>query len=538
MLETTNKCLSMTTPDAVAVKAELEKILSSNTFKKSFVLSSFLRFVVTKTMEQKANEIKEYTIAVNGLGKPADFNPQADALVRIHAGRLRRSLIEYYSEEGNEDPVFISLNRGSYVPEFSFPEKIKPSDNALTNHHSPRQPAINRLAVLPFKNLTGLQENDFLIDGFCEQLSSDLAQYPEVSVIAYFSTSKFREERPDIRKVGWELNTSHLITGSIYRDEKRLRISMQLIDAFTGSQLWVQSYDREINSTYLFDIFDDIIRQVVPKLSGYYGVISRSSSISTQLDPSMHQDTVDAVFWYYHYQIRYTEEIFQIARSRIEKALENNPSYALGWGVLAQLYIDGEALCYTTVPNPLQEAHKCVDKALQLDKDCQHAYLSLAWMYLFMKQKTNAIQALQQCIQINPKSPFFLGGACFLLGLLGEYEDSMQYFEQTNILNPYYPWWVNLGPIFMHYYYENYESALAFANRINIPGVFWNDVFKISALGNLNRREEASALAAKFQKQFPQGAVAASGVLHVVLFHESVYDRVKEGLIKAGISFS
>src|SRR6202042_2150645 len=115
-------------------------------------------------------------------------------------------------------------------------------------------------------------------------------------------------------------------------------------------------------------------------------------------DPSMRQDAVDAVFWYYHYQIRYTEEIFQIARTRIEKSLQNNPDYALGWALLAQLYIDGEALAYPTIPNPLQEAHKCVNKALQLDTDCQHAYLSLSWMYLFLKQKNNAIQALQQCI--------------------------------------------------------------------------------------------------------------------------------------------
>ena len=159
-------------------------------------------------------------------------------------------------------------------------------------------------------------------------------------------------------------------------------------------------------------------------------------------------------------------------------------------------------------------------------------------MFIFQREKDNVIKSINKCISINPKSPFFLGGACFLLGLQGEYETSMEYFNQTNVLNPYYPWWVNLGPILMHFYKGNYQAALEFANRINIPGVFWNYIFKIAALGHLDRMEEASAGAISFQKQFPGKAEAASAILHVVLFHGSVHDRIKEGLIKAGITNS
>jgi adenylate cyclase len=526
----------MQVPGQAAVKEELERILSSKVFRKSTVLSNFLRYVVIETIEEKVDGIKEYTIAVRALGKPADFNPQTDAMIRIHAGRLRRALLEYYSQEGYSDPINISLNRGSYVPEFSFRETTSGTANEKHSVGNQHRILANRVAVLPFKNLSGSAENDFLVDGFCEQLSSDLAQFPEMEVIAYFSTSKFRDQRPDIRQVGTELNTSHLITGSLYRDEKRLRISMQLISAISGAQLWTQNYEHAVQSAHFYDIFDDIIKQVVPKLSGYYGIISRSSSFSTQLNPLVNQDSIDAVFWYYHYQIRYTEETFQIARERIERALQQNPDYALGWAVLAQLYIDGEALCYITVNNPLQEANKCIARALQLDNDCQHAYLSLTWMYIFLRDKNEAIKSIQKCISIHPRSPFFLAGACFLYGLLGEYEKSMQYFEETNILNPYYPWWVNLGPIFMQFYNQNDDAALEFASRINIPDVFWNDVFKISALGNLGRTEEAQIAADQFQEQFPGKAQAACAILHVVLFHEPVYERFKEGLIKAGLS--
>jgi len=525
----------MPAPDPALVKEELERILSSKAFRKSPVLSNFLRFVVTETVEDKVNEIKEYTIAVKALGKPADFNPQIDAVIRIHAGRLRRTLLEYYKKEGTNDPLTISLKPGRYIPQFTFRENNNDTAETASDPHIHKGIISNRVAVLPFKNLSTLAENDFLIDGFCEQLSSDLAQFREIEVVSYFSTSKFRAERSDIRDIGSELGASHLVTGSLYRDDKRLRISIQLIGASSGAQLWTQAYEHEVQSDHLYDIFDHIIKQVVPRLSGYYGVINRSSSLSTQLNPKVHPDAIDAVFWYYHYQIRYTEETFQIARTKIEQALKQNPDYALGWAMLAQLYIDGGALCYVTVTDPLQEAKKSIDKALQLDRDCQHAYLSLTWMFIFLKEKNQAIKSMQKCLSINSRSSFFIAFACFLYGLLGEYDTSMKYLEETNILNPYYPWWVNVGPILMHFYNANYEEALAFANLINIPDVFWNDVFKIAALSQLNCIEEARIAANKFLSEFPGKAEAACAILHVALFHETVYLRIREGLSKAGL---
>src|SRR6478735_8218754 len=108
----------MSTINILAVKAELELILSTKVFKQSYVLSSFLRYVVIETLQEKPNEIKEYSIAVKALGKPSDFNPQLDAVIRIHAGRLRRILHEYYSGEGSNNPMVILMQKGSYIPEF------------------------------------------------------------------------------------------------------------------------------------------------------------------------------------------------------------------------------------------------------------------------------------------------------------------------------------------------------------------------------------------------------------------------------------
>jgi adenylate cyclase len=525
----------MHAPSLTDIQTELEHILSSKAFKKSAVLSNFLRYIVTETMQEKGHELKEYNIAVKGLGKPSDFNPQIDAMIRINAGRLRRLLLEYYEEEGEDDCTSISMTRGSYMPVFANREKKDKTVHKTNDALSQNSVHVNTVAVIPFRNLSGSSENDFLIDGFCEQLSSDLGQFQEIKVIAYYSASKFREPKLDIRQVGRELNTSHLITGSIYRDSTHLRVSIQLNNAISGVQLWTQSYERDIQSSYLYSIFDDILKQVVQIFSGYYGLIVRSNLLSTQLAPSLSNETIDAMFWFYHYDKRETEENFQMAITKIKKSLELDPNYALAWALLAHLYIDGVNLGYHSVNNPLEEGDKCIERALQLDHDCQHAWLSLSFLHLMRREKNKSIKSIERCLSINKRSSYFLTGACFVYGVLGEYDQCMEFFQQTIDLNPYYPWWLNLGPVFTYFYSGNYEEALEFANRIHVPGIFWNDIFRIAALGQLGRTENLQEMVNKFQIQFPGIAPEACSIFKQMLFDELVYDRIIEGLQKAGL---
>ena len=105
---------------AAIIRAELGRILSSDGFRAAPQLSSFLSFIVERAVAGRASELKGYTIAVEALGRPADFNPQIDPIVRVEAGRLRRALAQYYAREGQEDPVQLSMPVGGYAPVFAF----------------------------------------------------------------------------------------------------------------------------------------------------------------------------------------------------------------------------------------------------------------------------------------------------------------------------------------------------------------------------------------------------------------------------------
>jgi hypothetical protein len=111
------------------IRLALSRIVNSRTFRDSYRLSSFLSFIVEMTLAGHGDKLKAYTIAVEALGRGANFDPQTDPIVRVEAGRMRQALARYYSGSGRDDPLVIEVPRGSYVPAFHRPnpcERPKP----------------------------------------------------------------------------------------------------------------------------------------------------------------------------------------------------------------------------------------------------------------------------------------------------------------------------------------------------------------------------------------------------------------------------
>ncbi len=101
-----------------AERAELRAVLSSEAFQRAPTLAQLLDYVSEQYFRGKAQSIKEYNIAVEALGRPPDFDPKKDSIVRVEAYRLRKRLREYYDNEGRSHPIRIELPSGAYVPVF------------------------------------------------------------------------------------------------------------------------------------------------------------------------------------------------------------------------------------------------------------------------------------------------------------------------------------------------------------------------------------------------------------------------------------
>jgi TolB-like protein len=517
------------------IREELDRILSNPAFKNSGVLSGFLKFVVDETLAGRHHEIKEYSIGVNVLSRNTNFNPQLDPIVRMHAGRLRRALKEYYYETGKKDEIRIEIPKGNYIPLFYSQKKFENNEIAEKINQARNRPVV---AVLPFRNISKDPSRDFFADGLGEQLTTDLSQFHDLSVISYYSSRQAAAKTIDVKEAATLLDAKYIVTGSIQNDKKHLRIQVQLIIVNSGEQLWAKAFEHSNTASGLFEIQNEIVKSILTAIGGYYGVIFRDVLQAPYTNGVNDIAIYDAIFWYYHYQKVYTPEVFHKTINALEAAVKTDPNYALAWAVLAELYMDDKALEFRKIGNPAEEALQYALRAVNIDPNCQHAYQSLAWVYLFLHKRKECLKAVDQCIAINPNSSDMIGGMGFVLMCAGEFERGFELLNDSILHNPYFPWWFNVGFVFYFLHKKEYQEALHWAEKIERPDLFWDPLLKTAALGHLNSINDAEKNLKLLLQLIPDAGNHVKNIIESFLLSEDLNKEILEGLRKTGLEVS
>ena len=188
----------------------------------------FLRFVVEYALNGRQQEISQQAIAAEVFGRPEGFDPSTDPIVRIQAGRVRRSLEHYYLTAGVDDAVRIALPKGAYVPCFTFSRPSAKIPRPLAQTASVADAGSwPTLLVSPFRNLTGRPDVDFIAEGLASDLAAELSRYTDMHVfLSPEATDSAAEECP----ARFEL------TGTIAPRGDELKINVHLVDGATGRQ--------------------------------------------------------------------------------------------------------------------------------------------------------------------------------------------------------------------------------------------------------------------------------------------------------------
>jgi TolB-like protein/tetratricopeptide (TPR) repeat protein len=256
-----------------SIRAELESILSSKTFRVATGQKDLLRFVVDETLANRADLLKEYWIGVKVFRRGESFDPRMSSIVRLEARKLRASLAKYFETEGVQDRVCVEIPKGGYAPVFSLlgeSSALRPP--ALTG----RQPANPRLArtrlerrlaqestrevtpvsiaVLPFLDRNADEEVRFFADGLTDELTVALGRSPQLQLVARSSASRFRGEDFDVREVGRLLRVQVVVEGSVRRYGHKFRISVEANETKNGYVLWANTYDREATSRNVLQV--------------------------------------------------------------------------------------------------------------------------------------------------------------------------------------------------------------------------------------------------------------------------------------------
>jgi hypothetical protein len=99
---------------AEPIQQQVQRIVQSEQFRSSEVLRRLLTFLSEKAIAGEADNLREYVVAIDGLGKSSTYDPQHNSAVRIQMGRLRQRLAEYYGTEGKTDPMIVDLPKGRF----------------------------------------------------------------------------------------------------------------------------------------------------------------------------------------------------------------------------------------------------------------------------------------------------------------------------------------------------------------------------------------------------------------------------------------
>ena len=460
------------------------------------MLRDFLRFIVEKTLAGCAHEIKGYTVATQVFGRKENFDPVADPIVRIQAGRLRRALERYYQVAGRQDRVRIVIPLGTYVPAFhQLDGEPGGEGTSLTEQKDPvlAIPLGPSIAVMPLLNLTGDPSQEYFAAGLAEELTNELARFQDLRVIACQSTLRWKGKQFDAREVGRDLGVRFLLEGSVRRDSETIKIAAQLIDTANGVQLWGEQYRREPRADSLIALQEEIARIVTARVGSEYGIIPRTLSRESRKKPPESLETYEALLHFYHYVTLLTPEAFSQALRVLDHAVARDPECGLAWSMLGLLYFHNHTLQFSSAETPLEKAATFIHQGAALEPHNQLVRSALANLHFLRNERRLCLREAEKALDLNPNASGWVGFLGWLLALYGEWERGLAILAKGVELNPYYPGWFHMAPCLDFYRRGRYLEAYQEAQQLRMPQLFWDPLLRAAALGELGRTREAGS---------------------------------------------
>jgi serine/threonine protein kinase/tetratricopeptide (TPR) repeat protein len=272
---------------------------------------------------------------------PMDVPPAVEAVV---TRCLSKSPVDRFLTMAQVKDALLASNSGvSTAVSRTLPAQTRPS-----------------IAVLPFANMGGAEENEYFSDGLAEEIINFLAQIPALKVTARTSAFAFKGKTEDIRKIADALGVTTILEGSVRRSGSRIRVTAQLINAQDGYHLWSQRYDREMAD--LFDLQDEIAQAIVSalrvKLSGAHAPFE-------QYKPS--PPAYEALLKARHYQRTAVAEFRRRAKECYEQAIALDPKFALAQCEYGIYFLSQAAAGALPAKHAFPMVRSQAEKALELD---------------------------------------------------------------------------------------------------------------------------------------------------------------------------
>jgi adenylate cyclase len=409
---------------------------------------------------------------------------------------------------------------------------IEPASVEQMAYPLPDKPSI---AVLPFVNMSGDADQEYISDCITENIITALSYIPDMFVIARTSTSVYKGKAVQVRQISEELGVRYVLEGSVQKTGDRIRVTAQLIDAIAGHHLWADRYDREIAN--FFDLLDEITKQVVielqVKLAG--GEISRISHRTANFEA-----WASATRAYSFIKLTTRENVAK-ARELFERAVKLDPQYGFAWGGLGAAHNVEAVMGWGESPQKsLKLAVEYTDKALMLDETLSCATSVKGRLYRMQGDFDQAITTGKKAIALGPSHdlPYSILSQTMLYA--GRFDESITLMKKAMRLDPRYPAYC-LFVLANDYFLLNrnqeaieaWTRLLERAQKGEFPPLFAH-LGLAAAYARLERKEDASAHAEVVLKINPKFSLEYYRAFDQYK-NKADFDRILVALRKAGL---
>jgi adenylate cyclase len=367
----------------------------------------------------------------------------------------------------------------------------------------PDKPSI---AVLPFNNMTGNPDQEFLGDGITEQIITALTKISSLFVIASDSTFTYKGKSVKVNQVSEELGVRYVLEGSVQKSGDRARITAQLVDAINGNHLWAERYDRNLQD--IFALQDEITTEILVALQVK---LTRGESARVY---GRNTDNLEAYLKYLqavHHKMRTNQEGNTLARKLCEEAIALDSNYADAYGLLAFTHLMDIWFGWSkSTRESFKKAEELAQKSLTLDNTNGLTIGLLGHIYLLKRQHDKAIAEGERAIALNPNSSYGYMLLAATYRFSGRAKEGIPLLEKAIRLQPYTPssYYYQLG---MAYNFTGqYDEAIAVLKKSlkRTPDHLLSLIGLTVAYSLADRMEEARATADELLRVNPKFSVA------------------------------
>jgi adenylate cyclase len=399
---------------------------------------------------------------------------------------------------------------------------------------APLLPDTPSLAVLPFQNMTGDAEQDYLVDGIVEEITTAISRLPWMFVIARNSSFTYKGRAVDVRQVARELGVRYVLEGSIRKAGNRVRISGQLIDATSGTHIWAGRFDGALDD--IFELQDQIAGNVFgaiePKL--YRSEIKRAGNKPTE--------SLDAYDFYLRAHVpfhKWTVEGSRQAIGLLRQALALDPSYAPAAGLFACCRVFQRANSAIS-DEEVAEGVRFARRAIEAGREDPDALQMGGWgIFILAGERAFGLSAIERALALNPNSAIAWNVSGWAQGFSNRPDLAIEALQRAMRLSPLDPrrWNFYGGLALAHLVAGRHEETTEWADRALREQRRATAVlgFKAVACGHLGRVEEGRECVRRLRELRPGFTLAGAKTSLGIFVSPEVLPIFLEGYRKAGL---